>query len=165
MDAKLIILRGPSGAGKSSIARRLQHESSAEVIIIEQDYYRHTVLADKPDDKQIVPKMVYTNAAIALEAGYVVIIEGIFGKEKYLPTFKALLQHAKETHIYYFDISFDETVIRHNTRSKRNLFDADEMRKWYYLAEPLGLKNEQIIHESMSEDETISLITQQTKLI
>ncbi|HEX8182437.1 MAG TPA: AAA family ATPase [Candidatus Saccharimonadales bacterium] len=159
MDTKLILLRGPSGAGKSTIARLLQKDSPRSILLIEQDYYRNTVLGGKPDEKSLVPEMVYENALTILSAGYDVIIEGIFRKQKYLPMFEQLMDnHAGENYMFYFDISFEETVRRHSTRSKATQFGRDEMQDWYDLAEPLSTKNEYIIKEASSLTESTKFI-------
>lgn len=162
---RLIILRGPSGAGKSTIACQLQKDAQTDTLIIEQDYYRHMLLANKPDDKKIVPEMVYVDTMIALKAGYNVILEGIFRKSKYLPAIQRIMKDfVGNTYIYYFNIGFDETVNRHSSRAKSEVFDADEMKEWYHLAEPLGIDHEQYISEDMKIQETIKLIQKQTNL-
>jgi predicted kinase len=159
----LIILRGPSGAGKSTVAKKLQETSSHDTLIVEQDYYRHILLADRPDAKQIVPEIIYTTTLTALEAGYSVIVEGIFNRDKYLSMFQKLADNFRgETYVYYFDVPFDETVKRHSTRDKVALFGVEEMKTWYLLAGPLGTLGEQVIKKESSETETIALIKQQT---
>lgn len=155
---KLIILRGPSGAGKSTVAKALQ-KLNENTIIIEQDHYRHTLLKNRPDPNNIVPKMVFADTMIALNADYDVIIEGIFRKEKYLKMFEQLAsEFIGKKYFYYFDISFNETVKRHKTREKSNHFSVEEMKDWYSMTQPLGLVTEQIIHENMSKTEIIELI-------
>jgi predicted kinase len=165
MNNKLIVLRGPSGSGKSTVARALQRDSTQDILIIEQDYYRHTLLASKPDHKAIVPELIYSSAMIALGAGYDVIIEGIFRKEKYKSMFERLQREFEgETYLYYFDIGFEETVARHTTREKSEHFGAEEMNQWYHLAEPLEMESEHIIPEHSAETDTIALIQRQTQL-
>jgi len=165
MQNKLIILRGPSGAGKSTVARALQNLSHADTLIIDQDYYRHTLLDNKPDDKNLVPELIEHNAHICLQAGYNVIIEGIFRKEKYARMFQKLIEgFTGESYTYYFNISFDETAKRHATRDKAALFTSEKMKEWYSMAEPLGISQENEIPEHMSEAEIIQLIRNQTGL-
>jgi adenylate kinase family enzyme len=159
MSAKVIIIRGPSGAGKSTIAKRLQAECKDPILIIEQDYYRHTVLGDRPDDKQLVPKLIYENARTMLDAGYTVIIEGIFRKEKYAPMFNRLVhEHPRKSFVYFLDIDFEETVKRHATREKSKNFGREEMQSWFHMAEPLGFENEIIIPSSSSISESVNVI-------
>ncbi|MCM3779688.1 hypothetical protein [Microbacterium hydrocarbonoxydans] len=45
--------------------------------------------------------------------------------------------HKGATAIYQFDIGFNETVRRHQTRDLRDAFGADEMREWYDGWKPL----------------------------
>jgi hypothetical protein len=102
---------------------------------------------------------------IVLGAGYDVIIEGMFKKEKYKPLFERLLRDFDgETYIYYFNISLKETVSRHKTREKSKQFGAKEMKEWYYLAEPLEIGSEYIIPEDSKEEDTVTLIQRQTRL-
>ena len=159
MSAKLIVLRGPSGSGKTTVARELQYVSQRDIVIVEQDYFRHDFLANKPDEKNIMPEMIYNNTMTALDAGYDVIVEGIFKKEKYKPMFERLMDAFDgEKYVYYFDIGFDETVRRHGTREKSAMFGAKDMKEWYFMAEPLGIDLEYHILETSGADDTIKLI-------
>ena len=159
MSAKLIVLRGPSGSGKTTVARELQRASRRDIVIVEQDYFRHDFLVNKPDEKNIMPEMIYNNTMTALGAGYDVIVEGIFKKEKYKPMFERLMDAFDgEKYIYYFDIGFDETVRRHGTREKSAMFSAEDMKEWYFMAEPLDVDSEYHIPGISGADETIKLI-------
>lgn len=165
MNPKLIVLRGPSGSGKSTVARQLQHLSSRDTLIVDQDYYRHVLLMNKPDKKSIVPELIYHATITALNAGYDVIVEGIFRKEKYKPMFEKLKgSFDGKTYIYYFNISFEETVVRHGTRDKAALFGPEDMKQWYHLAEPLEIEGEQHIPEHSTQSDTVALIRAQVKL-
>jgi predicted kinase len=165
MANTLILLRGPSGSGKSTIACALQQQSKTDVLIVAQDYYRHTLLNDKPDVRNIVPSMVHEDVQIALDAGYSVIVEGIFRKKKYLPIFQSLIQNfGGKSYIYYFDISFEETARRHATRDKNKLFSAAEMKKWYGMAAPLGFDDEYIIGQDLAENSIVRLIQNHTNV-
>lgn len=154
--SKLIILRGPSGAGKSTITKRLQETSNKALLIIEQDYYRHTVFGDRSDEKNLIPELVYENASTLLHAGYNILIEGIFRKEKYKPMFERLMrEHSGANYVYFLNVSFEETVKRHSTREKSKLFGHQDMQAWYHMAEPLDVDGEIIIEESSSTDESV----------
>lgn len=79
--------------------------------------------------------------------------------------FQDLVQYfAGDSFVYYLDISFDETVKRHTTRDKSALFIAEEMKEWYFMAEPLGIANEHAIPEHMPEADVIQLMRDETQL-
>lgn len=62
----------------------------------------------------------------------VVILEGIMNVEWYQSLFELALQlYGTRVYAYYFDISFEETLRRHQTRAKCNEFGEEEMRKWW----------------------------------
>ena len=58
----------------------------------------------------------------------VVILEGIMYDEWYSPLFKTANElYGMDIYAYYFDIPFEETVRRHNTRDKKQEFGEDTM--------------------------------------
>lgn len=117
---KLIVLRGPSGSGKSTIAKRLFENAQKPVCLIEQDYYRFIFKpaggGSKPNSSAI-HKMIKENTLTALLNGYDVILEGILSVRSYSKVLDNMFEaHGGDNFMYYFDISFDETVRRHNVR-------------------------------------------------
>ena len=89
----------------------------------------------------------------------VVILEGIFIADWYQELFEAAIElYGSDIYAYYFDISFEETVRRHNTRSKAAEFGADEMRKWWKEKDYLDLIKETTITEDKSKDEIVNEI-------
>lgn len=50
-------------------------------------------------------------------------MEGILYKERYGEMLKNLIQfYDQEAYAFYFDLSFEETVLRHNSREKKMEF-------------------------------------------
>lgn len=89
---------------------------------------------------------------------YSVIVEGILIRERYgemLGEFAALFD---EVHVYYFDISFDETLRRHATKPNAHEFGKAEMRDWYTKADTLGLPDEKVFTDEWSEDALLTSI-------
>ena len=73
--------------------------------------------------------------------------------------FEAAIElYGSDIYAYYFDIPFEETVRRHQTRSKAAEFGADEMREWWKEKDYLELIKESIITEEMSKDEIVNKI-------
>lgn len=120
---KIIILRGNSGSGKTTVARALQKKFGYNTMMISQDEIRRNILWVKDGvDTKALPLMIEL-----MKYGYehcdVVILEGIMYDEWYSPFFKTANElYGMDIYAYYFDIPFEETVRRHNTRDKnRNL--------------------------------------------
>ena len=52
--------------------------------------------------------------------------------EWYSPLFKTANElYGMDIYAYYFDIPFEETVRRHNTRDKKQEFGEEDMRRWW----------------------------------
>ncbi|HVS58274.1 MAG TPA: AAA family ATPase [Candidatus Saccharimonadales bacterium] len=163
--AKLIILRGPSGAGKSTVAKALHTESKRKMALIEQDYYKEVMFNDKKSSVAVRHEMIINDVLLALRHGFDVILDGIFSLPSHQSTFDTLLaEHPTENYLFYFDISFEETVRRHQTRWQKDRFNEADMRQWYRLGEATGHPAEHIIRESSTLDETVAFIRKSTGL-
>ena len=60
--------------------------------------------------------------------------------------------------IYYFDISFEETVRRHATKPNAHEFGESEMRQWWKDQDVLGVPGEQRIGEQLAQAEIVDMI-------
>ncbi len=160
---KLIVLRGPSGSGKSTVAKILFKKANRRVALIDQDHYRFIFKpaggGGKPNSDTI-HKMIESDVIIALDAGYDVILEGILSVKSYSKVLdRIFVAHKGENYMYYFDISFKETVRRHNMRKTEMMkFTDKDMREWFPQAHRSGHELEEIIPESFSIDETVAHI-------
>lgn len=109
--------------------------------------------------------MIESNVLTALEDGYDVILEGILSVKSYSEVLERIFtKHPDDNHMYYFDISFDETVRRHATREKVGDFGEEDMREWYPAAHKSDHKLERIIPESFSLQETVDFIVRTSSL-
>ena len=155
-----IVLRGPAGSGKSTIAQMLKEVLKENTIIVEQDYFNHTLLNGLKDDTGLIAKIIERISSLALAHGYSVVLEGVLRKEKYRHTIEKISRNFNgQSIVCYFDISREETVRRHKMRDKYKMFDSDEMISWYGLASPLGVGNEIIVDESLSKEDIVAIIT------
>ena len=131
-----------------------------ETMLIQQDVVRREMLRvqDLPGNPSI--KLIYDLAMYGRDIGFDVIIEGIFHADKCTEMFKNIITDFKgETHVYYFDIPFEETLRRHDTKLlEREEYGETEMRSWWREKDYLGVPNEQAITEQMSKDEIINRI-------
>ena len=155
-----IVLRGPAGSGKSTIAQILKEVLKEKTIIIEQDYFNHTLLNGLKDDTGLIAEIIEKVSLLALTHGYNVVLEGVLRKEKYQHAIESVSRNFNGQSITcYFDISKEETVRRHKTRDKCKMFDSDEMLSWYDLASPLYTTNEIIIDERLAKNDIVATIT------
>ena len=188
-QTKLIILRGPSGSGKTTTAKQLFDKAIRRTVLIEQDYYRFIFNppggGTKPNSDTI-HKMIKNDILVALDDGYDVIVEGILSVKAYGEVLQNIFDHhLKENYIFYFDVSFDETLKRHMVRQQQGRqlkgggkmlvqderraerlqdFGATEMAEWYAAAHRSDHQFENIIPESFTIDQTIDFIKHTSKL-
>ena len=160
---KLIILRGPSGSGKSTIAKLLFEKAERKICLVEQDYYRFIFKPAGGGSKAngaTTHKMIKNDVLIALKDGYDVILEGILSVKSYEEVLESIFtEHSYENYIFYFDVSFEETVRRHSTRTlKAPKFGEIEMKEWYPDAHKSDHRLEKIIPETFSIEDAMSFI-------
>lgn len=166
-SAKLIVLRGQSGSGKSTVANILQENAKQPLVVLEQDYYRKYPLKTLPNGlrRELMVKMLLADIFTCLDSGLDVLVEGMFSSEKYKPLIEEMFRrHPTNNYVFWFDISFAETLRRHQTREKLNDFGEDEMKEWYFKNEPHGFEFEYQISESNTLEQTVSYIQKTANL-
>lgn len=156
--SKLIIIRGNSGSGKSTTAKRLRHELGYETMLIPQDVVRREVLRTKDTPGNPSIRLIRELAEYGHRIGYDVIIEGILARKRYGTMLHELVEIFDDTHVYYFDIPFEETLRRHDSKPNSHEFGEKEMREWWVEKDALGIEHEKSITEKLSQDEIIHLI-------
>ncbi len=163
-DSKLVVLRGNSGSGKSTVAKALREQGKTKVAIVEQDYLRRFILKEKETEGTNNIDLIERTVEFALDRGYNVILEGIL----YFPRYGEMLQRLKEkcpnNYFYYFDVSLDETLKRHNTKPNSNEFGEKEMREWYKPNQHTGFETERTIPESFTVDKAVEKILAETEI-
>ena len=93
------------------------------------------------------------------DLGYTVILEGILSNKKYGAMLRRLLNDFQgEKLIYYFDISFEETMRRHATKPNAHEFGELEMRQWWKEKDYLDFENEFLIRNDTSQEDIINMI-------
>jgi adenylate kinase family enzyme len=164
--SKLIIIRGNSGSGKTIIAKRLQQDLQPRfaqdldhgTMLVSQDVIRRDILRTKdgPDNPSI--QLIKDTVTYGLSIGFDVIIEGILVRNVYGAMLHELSALFVETHIYYFDISFEETLRRHQTKPNAHEFGEKEMRRWYVANDVLNLPGEKLFTNDQSQNDILSAI-------
>ena len=84
--------------------------------------------------------------AYGREHSDIVILEGIMYADWYKPLFELAIQlYDTKVYAYYFDIPFEETLKRHQTKPNCNEFGEEAMRKWWREKDFSGVLMERII--------------------
>lgn len=162
---KLVIIRGNSGSGKSAVAHALRDSSlGGKIAIVGQDNIRRTILKEKDVEDGDNIDLIAQTVEFALGRGYDVILEGILHMSRYGNMLERLRSLCPETHVYYLDVSFGETLRRHATKPCANDFGEQEMRAWYAHQDFTHSLGEQVIPEEFSLDQTVERIRKDTGL-
>jgi predicted kinase len=164
--SRLIIIRGNSGSGKTIIAKQLQQDLQPRFVrdlghgtmLVSQDVIRRDMLRAKDGPNNPAIQLIKDTATYGLSIGYDVIIEGILVRNVYGAMLRELSALFAETHMYYFDISFEETLRRHQTKSNAHEFGEEEMRRWYVAKDVLNLPREKLFTDNQSQDEILRAI-------
>lgn len=129
---KLIILRGNSGSGKTTAARELQSRFGPNTMLISQDVVRRDMLKVKDGENSPALPLLKELLNYGSRHSEVVILEGILDAGCYRTLFELAVQlYGNEIHAYYFDLPFEETLRRHQTKPNCREFGEREMRGWW----------------------------------
>ena len=159
IDTKLIVLRGPSGSGKSSTAKMLRIAQTEKMALVEQDHVRRIVLKEKDIPNGINMELMKQTVLFAFQYSYHVILEGIFDAGRYQMMFREILrEHPANNFFFYFDISLEETLRRHQFKPNKDDFGETEMRSWYKDKDFLTFVQEVILPETSSVQQTIETL-------
>ena len=144
--SKLIILRGNSGSGKTTIAKEIQKNFGRNTMLISQDVIRRDMLRVKDGENTEAISLMKELLAYGREHSDIVILEGIMYADWYKPLFELAIQlYDTKVYAYYFDIPFEETLKRHQTKPNCNEFGEEAMRKWWREKDFSGVLMERII--------------------
>ena len=137
--ATLVIIRGNSGSGKTSLAKKLQEYYGRRTLVISQDVVRRDMLKEKVESDNLSISLTATIARYGYERDLLVIVEGFYETDIYGQMLEELrdLFYPKVLS-YYYDLIFEETVRRHQTRSKKADFSPADMKRWWKKRDFLG---------------------------
>ena len=108
---------------------------SGECALIEQDLFRRTVLREGDVNGALNIELMEQASLTCLKRGLVVIIEGILNAKRYGAMLERLSRAYPAASLFYaYDLSFEETAIRHVTREKSVSFGTDDMKEWYVIS-------------------------------
>lgn len=157
--AKLIIIRGNSGSGKTSVSKVLQEKFGENTMLISQDMVRREILHTRDGaDTKALPLMTEL-LKYGRRNSPVTILEGIMVAEWYMPLFEtAIKEFGSEIYAYYYDLPFEETVVRHGTRAKKTEFGEEDMRRWWVEKDYMKIIPEKILTKEIGLDEAVEMI-------
>lgn len=132
MESKLIIIRGNSGSGKTTTAKSLQNRLGHGTLLVSQDVVRRDMLKVHDRDGNPSIDLIRQIAEYGKDKCEFVIVEGILYKNRYGEMLNNLIQfYNQKVYTYYYDLSFEETVKRHHSRSKKMEFGEESLRRWW----------------------------------
>ena len=157
-EAKLIILRGNSGSGKSTTAKMLQRKFGRGTLVIPQDIIRREMLWVKDEKGTKAISLLIELAKYGKQNCNIVIVEGILYSDLYMELFEVLKAEYNDIYAYYYDIPFEETLIRHQTKPTCNQFGENEMKRWWREKDYIGIIPEKSITNELSLEEIVEMI-------
>lgn len=162
MESKLIIIRGNSRSGKTTIAKSLQNQLGHGTLLVPQDVVRREMLKVHDREGNLSIDLIRQIAEYGKDKCEFVIVEGILYKSRYGEMLNNLIQfYNHKSYEYYYDLSFEETVIRHNSSSKKIEFGEDSLRAWWKPNDYLGVNGETILTNDLSQNDVMELILNQ----
>lgn len=156
---KIIIIRGNSGSGKSTVAKKLQRTLGLGTFLIGQDTVRREMLWTKDGaDTKALPLLINL-VKYGSEHCDCVILEGILNSVWYRSLFELIAaEYGQEIYAYYYDLPFEETLQRHQTKPTRDEFGEREMRSWWNEKDYIGFIPEKIFTKDIGIEQAIDMI-------
>ena len=157
---KLIILRGNSGSGKTSVAKALQRKFGRNTMVISQDTVRREMLwARDGEDTKALPLLIHL-LKYGRQRSEITILEGILYSEYYMPLFEtAVEEYGSNIFAYYYDLPFEETLLRHSTKKEKFDFGEEPMRKWWREKDYLTIIPETVLRKDLSLQDAVEMIS------
>lgn len=161
---KVILIRGNSGSGKTTVANELHDILGDGNLLISQDYVRRTMLKVRDRPMNLAIGLIETMINYGIQNCDYIIIEGILAENKYGEMLRKVLKKADIVNSYYYDLSFEETVRRHETKENTD-FDTSRMKDWFTPHDLIGIENEKIISEDTTKDDMIKMLLKDLDLV
>ena len=160
---KLIVLRGNSGSGKTTATKALQERFGPNTMLISHDMVRMQMLHvwGREGVLRSLPLLVEL-LRYGRRHSEVTILEGILPAGDYGPLFEAALEaYGTDIFAYYYDLPFEETLLRHRTKPNRNDFGEEEMRRWWLGRDLLPMLRETVFTKEVGLEEAVETIYRQ----
>ncbi|ETT83235.1 MULTISPECIES: kinase [Bacillus] len=159
MKSTLIILRGNSASGKTTIAKELQEHFGHGTLLVSQDVVRRDMLKVHDTMGNLSHDLLFEITKYGKGKCEFVILEGILNSGRYGDMLKELIHYFDDdAHTYYFDLSLEETIRRHNSREKRHEFGEDLLSKWYNPHDTIEVDKETIFTDDFIQKDIFHAI-------
>lgn len=158
--SRLVILRGNSGSGKTTVAKMLQEKFGPNTMLISHDMIRMQILHvwSAEGVRKSLPLMIAL-LRYGRRNSEITILEGILPYKDYKSLFEAALEeYGENIFSYYYDISFEETLRRHQTKPNRDEFGEADMRRWWREKDFLEVIPQTVLDEDVRLEEAVELI-------
>lgn len=156
---KLIILRGNSGSGKTTTAKELQKRFGRNTMLISQDMIRRDMLMVKDGENTLAVPLMKELLSYGNKHSEIVILEGIMNSDWYKSLFQLAVQlYDTRVYAYYFDLPFEETLKRHQTKPNHGDFGEEEMRRWWREKDFSNILNEVCITSEKDKESIVNEI-------
>lgn len=156
---KLILIRGNAGSGKTSLATALQERLGPNTMLLSQDQIRRTMLHAKDGFHTPTIPVLVSLLAVGQNLCDHIILEGILRSDWYAPVFDTIAEQvAGAIYAYYYDLPFEETLRRHQTRPKAAEFGEEALRRWWVEKDYLPQITETKLTAELSLDQVLEII-------
>lgn len=122
-----------------------------------QDVIRRDILQQKDRPGNPAIGLMDLTSRYALDHGFHVVLEGILFSQSHAEMLQDLVRdHAGESACFYYDLSFDQTLARHESKPQAAEYGAEMMRDWYNEGDLIPGLNEKIFDADISLDAAVS---------
>ena len=156
---KLVVLRGNSGSGKTTAAQALQRKFGPHTMRISQDMVRREILMVKDGPGNPAVDLLAAMLEYGWEHSEITILEGILDAQVYDPVFqKACQLYGHQVFAYYYDIPFEETLLRHGTKPNHADFGEAEMRRWWKEKDFVPALHETVFTQELTLEQAVEKV-------
>ena len=133
-------------------------------MVISQDVVRREMLWEKDGkDTKALPLLIEL-LKYGKQNSEITILEGMLFTEYYRDLFEtAVKEYGSNMFAYYFDLPFEETVCRHQTKPNRMDFGEEHMRRWWREHDCLDMIPETMLTKEMSIMDVVEKIFNDVK--
>lgn len=155
----LVVIRGNSASGKSTVAAATQRRfARGRCVVIPQDVVRRQMVREADRSGGFNIELIEHIAALCLSRGLVVIVEGILDARRYGAMLERLAAAARAALFYSFDLTFEETLLRHAGRPQSATIPESQMALWFHGWQPLSFVGETRIESNWTVEDTVDRI-------
>ncbi len=143
----------------------MQEYYGRRTLVIYQNVVRRDILKDQVGPDPLSISLTATIARYGYERDLLVIVEGFYETDIYGQMLEELrdLFYPKVLS-YYYDLTFEEAVRHHQTRSKKADFSPADMKRWWKECDFLGWE-EAIFTDQVSLEDAFQKISKNINLL